>query len=84
MSEEDQDVQEQVRALMRRLRDERLARGMTQGDVAEAIGVSRQRVQQWERCKPGASPKIEGLERLASALGYRVVMDLEPSEAHDE
>ncbi len=53
-----------------RIRAARLARGMTQADLARAIGVSRSAVAQWETDRAG---QIRGnLARIASVLGISV------------
>ena len=49
------------------LREKREAKGLTQNDVAVAVGVSVQAYQLWER---GASePKPENLRKLKEVLG---------------
>ena len=45
----------------------RLAKGMTQGELAQEIGVSQQQLGQWE--KGGRKPKVDALIRIADALG---------------
>jgi transcriptional regulator with XRE-family HTH domain len=53
-----------------RIRAARLARGMTQADLAEAVGVSRSAVAQWETERSG---QVRGnLTRIASVLGVTV------------
>ena len=50
-----------------RIRAARIARGMTQADLAEAIGVSRSAVAQWETDRAG---QVRGnLARVAEVLG---------------
>lgn len=50
-----------------RIREARRARGMTQGDLAAAVGVSRSAVAQWETGRAG---QLRGnLSRIAAALG---------------
>ena len=44
----------------------RLAKGMTQGELAQAIGVSQQQLGQWE--KGGRKPKVDALIRIAENL----------------
>ena len=46
------------------LRAERIRRGLTQADVAEALGVHRQTVNRWERGKLGIHPAQEKLIRM--------------------
>ena len=50
-----------------RIRSARRAAGLTQEQLAEKIGVSRQAVQAWEA--KGQPPKFENLAPLAKALG---------------
>lgn len=45
----------------------RIQRGMTQAQLAEAIGTSQQQLAQWEN--GGRKPKLAALTRLAQALG---------------
>ncbi len=53
-----------------RIRDSRRARGMTQADLADAVGVSRSAVAQWETDRAG---QVRGnLVRIAGALGVSV------------
>lgn len=49
-----------------RIRLAREARGMTQSQFAEKIGVHWVQVSQWERGE--RNPKIETLEKIADAL----------------
>ena len=48
----------------------RMAAGMTQAQLAEAIGVKPQQVGNWERGE--RNPKLDALERIASACGCSV------------
>jgi transcriptional regulator with XRE-family HTH domain len=53
-----------------RIRAARLARAMTQADLAAAVGVSRSAVAQWETERSG---QVRGnLTRIASVLGVTV------------
>ncbi len=53
-----------------RIRAGRLARGMTQADLADQVGVSRSAVAQWETERSG---QVRGnLTRIAAALGLSV------------
>lgn len=45
----------------------RMAAGMTQAQLAQAIGVKPQQVGNWERGL--RNPKIDALQRMADALG---------------
>jgi transcriptional regulator with XRE-family HTH domain len=66
-AEDEPDAAETVGA---RIRAARLARGMTQADLAEAVGVSRSAVAQWETERSG---QVRGnLTRIASVLGVTV------------
>jgi transcriptional regulator with XRE-family HTH domain len=53
-----------------RIRDARLALGMTQLDLATATGIRRPNVARLER--GGNTPTIETLQRVAEALGVSV------------
>ena len=55
----------------------RKSKGMTQAQLARALGVSRATVCKWETCDH--DPGIKGLARIANALGVRV-SDLMPDE----
>ncbi len=60
-----------------RIRESRLARGMTQADLAAAVGVTRSAVAQWETERAG---QIRGnLTRIASVLGVSVQFLLDGS-----
>lgn len=48
----------------------RMAAGMTQAQLAQAIGVKPQQVGNWER--GDRNPKLDALERIASACGCSV------------
>ena len=53
-----------------RIRDARRTRGLTQQELASAVGVSRSAVAQWETARAG---QISGnLARIASCLGVGV------------
>lgn len=52
------------------IRDRRIALGMSQEELAELVGVSRQAVQQWESGATG--PKRKLIEKVATALGLSV------------
>ena len=53
-----------------RIRTARLARGLTQADLARLVGVSRSAVAQWETDRAG---QIRGnLARIATALGVSI------------
>lgn len=70
-----------------RIRAARIARGMTQADLAAAIGVSRSAVAQWETDRAG---QVRGnLARIAEILGVstdhlvggKPMSDLTPADA---
>jgi DNA-binding XRE family transcriptional regulator len=77
----DDKVKEQLRAIMRDLREARIAREMTQGMAAEAIGAHRINVNRWE-C--GDPPKMSNLAALADLLGYEIKITIEPKRSDDE
>ena len=54
-----------VRALGQRVRDRRIATGLTQGELAQRVGVSRDLV---ARLELGANVGLEPLVRIAMAL----------------
>ncbi len=65
-----------------RIRAARLARGMTQHDLADEVGVSRSAVAQWETERSG---QIRGnLTRIAAALGVSVEHLLQGRESAAE
>ena len=61
----------------------RKARGLTQEQLAEAVGVARQTVSKWETGE--TVPDAESLGKLASVLGFSVdrALGLEPEEDED-
>jgi transcriptional regulator with XRE-family HTH domain len=67
-----------VNAFAERLRAVRLARGMTQKNLADKAHVTLSYVSKLE--SGGAAPGLDLLDRIAVALGVRVV-DLLPTEA---
>lgn len=56
--------------ISKNLREAREASGLTQSDLARALGISPQSVQQWE--KGVSAPKIDRLSAVASVLGIPV------------
>jgi transcriptional regulator with XRE-family HTH domain len=64
-------------SLRERLKDERVARGMTLADVAALAGVSRQAVWFWER--GDRFPRLDRLTAWAAALDLRVEILLAPA-----
>ena len=48
----------------------RMAAGLTQAQLADAVGVKPQQIGRWER--GGRNPKLDALERIAAACGCRV------------
>lgn len=68
-------------AMAERLRALRTARSLSQEQLAEAAGISRNHVQMLERGSPNsANPRLSTLYRLAEALQAQVV-DLLPPDA---
>jgi antitoxin HicB len=59
------------------LRVTRLAEGKTLAELARALGTSWPAVQRLE--KPNANPTLKQLERVAHALGKRLVLEFEGS-----
>ena len=61
----------------------RKARGLTQEQLAEAVGVARQTASKWETGE--TVPDAESLGKLASVLGFPVdrALGLEPEEDED-
>lgn len=55
--------------LSTRIRTARTRAGMSQGELAEALGVSRSAVGNWESAKGRVSPSSERLSELALATG---------------
>ncbi len=52
---------------MLKLKELRLERGLSQGDLAERIGVQNYTIGNWERDR--AEPSVEQIVKLADALG---------------
>lgn len=50
--------------------------GLTQGELANRLGVTYQAVQKWERA--GANPTVATIQRVLRALGRRLEMELLP------
>lgn len=50
-----------------RIKEARLAKNMTQAELAEQLGVTYQNIGQWENGK--RTPRLETLEKIAEALG---------------
>ena len=59
-------VSEPTTALGRKLRELRRIRGMSQGDLARAMGISQKQLSFWETGR--ATPQKRFLPRLADAL----------------
>ena len=53
-----------------RIRDFRKAKGLTQAELAQALGVSRSTVSMWEY--GSNEPNLDMLDRIAAALGIHV------------
>lgn len=73
-------------ALGRRLAEVRLARGLTQSQVAKSLGISRRYLCEIEAGKPSLySDRLFRLLRLLGAdLGIACSGDAEPSQVHVE
>ena len=56
--------------LGQKIADARRRRGLTQGDLAETVGVTAQAVSKWER--GNSCPDIAILDEVAEALGISV------------
>ncbi len=52
--------------------------GMTQADVAQAMGTSRPAVARIESARPTHAPSVVTLQRYAAAVGCRLRIELEP------
>lgn len=63
------------------LRAIRSALGMTQSQLASRVGVSRQAVQDFEGAEARRRITLESLDRLATAMGCRVVYAVIPADA---
>lgn len=59
----------------------RLARGMSQTDLARAIGTSQSRVSKWERGEE--LPRLDALQRVAQATGRALRVGLDPVADED-
>jgi transcriptional regulator with XRE-family HTH domain len=77
----DQDaVQEHLEELGSALRDARLKLNLTQGEVGEQAGVSRQLV---SRIEQGLNGEISAYLAVAAAVGLRIAVseDMKPADA---
>ena len=63
------------------LRAIREALGMTQGQLAARVGVSRQAVQEFEGAEVRRCITLESMDKLAAAMGCRVVYAVVPVDA---
>lgn len=68
------DVHPVSRQLQAELKARRLALGLSQEAVAELLGVTQQMAAKLER--PGYTPSLEQVERLALALGLELSVRL--------
>lgn len=59
--------------LVSRLVEYRKAAGMTQTQVAEAMGVSQVTVSEFERCVGVDGPRVTTVQRYARAVGAKIV-----------
>ena len=75
------DIAATVESVGTRIRDFRRERGWTQDDLAQATGVSRSAVAQWETDRAG---QIRGnITRIADALGISVEVLLHGAASRD-
>lgn len=58
--------------IAQKLRQRRIARGMTQRQVGEEIGTGQSLISEWENSHCGMS--LNGAIRYAEALGLRIVL----------
>lgn len=78
----DQDaVQQQLEGLGAALRDARLKLNLTQGEIGEQAGVSRQLV---SRIEQGLNGEISAYIAVAAAVGLRVAVVAETNVANTE
>ena len=61
-----------MNALGEKLRRLRKAQGLTQGELAEKVGVGINTIVRYETCKN--SPKVEILELITKELGAKIVV----------
>lgn len=75
-------VQERLEGLGTALRDARLKLNLTQGEVGEQAGVSRQLV---SRIEQGLNGEISAYVAVAAAVGLRValVAEMNPADTED-
>lgn len=71
---ESHEGQQSEYAVAREILQARLATGLSQKALAEAIGTSQGRVSKWERAEE--EPRIEALRRIADATGRILVVGL--------
>ena len=57
-------------SVMKVLRARRLAAGLTQSEVAEALGIGQTAVSQWEQY--GVNPNADKLPQLAKLYGCKI------------
>jgi transcriptional regulator with XRE-family HTH domain len=67
--------------LIRHLREARYAQGLTQAEVADAAGLSRGHIRDWE-CGYNV-PLISSYERWARALGFEVTLSRQAADQED-
>lgn len=69
------------RQMISDLVDVRIARGMTQDDVAAVLGVTRQRVSRMEQYD--SNPRLETIRRYANAVGARIESQVSMDDCHE-
>ncbi len=72
-----EQMESQLRNILKVLRDEREAQGLSLSDMHERTGMTRESLCRLET-SPTANPTIATIERYAEALGRRVTIQLEP------
>lgn len=65
--------------LGRRLRELREAAGVTQVELARRVGTGQSTIARIEA--GGGTPKLDTLERIATALGAELIVDIKPGSA---
>lgn len=64
--------------LVLRLVEYRKKAGLTQTDVAQALGVSQVTVSEFERCVGNDGPRVAMVQRYARAVGAKVTWRIGP------
>jgi transcriptional regulator with XRE-family HTH domain len=72
-------MKQQGRSIGQLIRETRKARGMTQMDLAELLGVSYQQVQKYEKGNENIS--VERLQQIARALNVPITLFILPERS---